>query len=333
MRFDLVKQPLLPALFTLLLLALVGLSRAAAGPLPADPRWGVPAEALPLLPAASALAQFGAAFPLLTKLLGGLILLYTGAMLGRLSVRCNLYGTSTCLAIPLYGTAMLGPLTGGAFAEAIVASMLLMLSVRNFCLGYQNGFGFDRLFRGALFLGLLLLTEPAAAPLVVLLPSAIIRFRRTSRELLVAVAGLLFPLAAAAYINWGLGGTLAAPFEALFHRAAAGGWGALAQTAPTALLPYVVLLFAANLAATLLFRANSYNVGTRARHILLFTTQMLLWCLLTLVLPGASVATLALTAVPSALLLPVLFIRIRRRLARLLYLLWVAGALAVLFAG
>ena len=93
------------------------------------------------------------------------------------------------------------------------------------------------------------------------------------------------------------------------------------------------VVLAAALVAMLFFRANSYNVGTKARHMLIFASRLWLLTLFVLPVPGASAAAAALPAVPSALLLPVLFIRIRRPAARLLYPLWVAGTLAVLFAG
>lgn len=333
MRFDIVRQPLIPAFLSLALLTAVGLGCAAAGTLPADPRWGLSAEALPLLPADSALRLLQHDFPLLARLLAGAALLLAGTSLGRLTVRYNFYGNGTCLAMPLFGTAMLGCLRGDCFLTAVVCAALLVFSVRNFCYGYQNGFGFDPLFRGALFLGLLLLTEPAAAPLVLLLPAAIVRFRRTGRELLVAAAGLLLPPLALAYLNWAFGGTLAAPFEVLWHRLAAGSWGALYGVLTPAVRLFTGVVLAAALVAMLFFRANSYNVGTKARHMLIFASRLWLLTLFVLPVPGASAAAAALPAVPSALLLPVLFIRIRRPAARLLYPLWVAGTLAVLFAG
>ena len=63
----------------------------------------------------------------------------------------------------------------------------------------------------ALYLGLLPLVAPAALPLLLLLPLAVQLFRRTLRELTVALAGVLLPLFVLCYINWGVGGDFAAP--------------------------------------------------------------------------------------------------------------------------
>ena len=106
MRFDLVKMPLVPAFLTLAALAAFGLGCLPTGAPVADPRGAIAPGSLPLLPLGAALDRFQALFPLGAKLLGGLLLLFTGSSLGRLSMRYNLYVTTTCLALPLYGAAL-----------------------------------------------------------------------------------------------------------------------------------------------------------------------------------------------------------------------------------
>ena len=332
MRFDVVRQPLIPAFLSLVILTTAGLCHAGGvAPLP-DPRWSVAPEVLPLLLPGSALMQFQAAWPVAAKLLTALLMLYTGLSLGRLTVRCNLYGTGTGLPIPLFGLLLLGTLQGALTLKAAAGVLLLALSVRNFARAYRNEYSFDRLFRGALFLALLLLVEPSAAPLVLLLPAAVVRFRRTGREALVALGGLLLPPLTLAYLNWACGGSLAAPFAALWRSCEAGGpvFSYLLQSslAERLFLGWTIVIL---LPAMLLFRANSYSVSMRARHILLFTMRLLLLVLLALPMPGASADTAALLAVPATLLLPIFFIRMREAIAGFVYLLWFAATLLLLF--
>lgn len=329
MRFDLIKMPLIPAFLTLAVLLALGLWNLPAGGSAAGPQLGFPPEGLPPAPFGPALDAFAVRFPSFARILGALLLLFTGTSLGRLALRFNLYGISTCLSIPLYGALMLGALVGDGWFTAIVASTLTMLVLRNCCLAYRNGFAFDRLFRAALFLSLLLLTLPSAAPMLLLLPAAVIRFRRTGRELLAALGGLLLPAAALAYLNWAFGGSPAAPFEALWHGATQHAWGAAALASTRfdrlcALLPAL-----ATLAALALFRGMRYTVGTRARHILYFTGRLFLLALLVWPMPGADAGALGLAAVPEAVLLPVLFLRIGRSPARALYLAGIFGAVAI----
>lgn len=56
------------------------------------------------------------------------------------------------------------------------------LAAKNYCRSYCNGYGFDAIFRASLYLGLLPLVYAPATPLVLILPLAILLFRRTFRE-------------------------------------------------------------------------------------------------------------------------------------------------------
>ncbi len=328
MRFELVKMPLIPAFLTLAALLAFGFWHLPAGVPAADPRLGLTAGELPLQPLGACLEAFSARFPVLAKWLGALMLLFAGTSLGRLSMRFNLYVTPTCLAMPLYGALMLGALGGRAWFTAAVASMLTMLVLRNCCLAYRNGFAFDRLFRAALFLSLLLLAVPAAAPLLLILPAALLRFRRTVRELIVALGGLLLPVFATVYLNWACGGTWSAPLEVLVRACMRHGWGEAVLASSLAERLFAVLPALAVLTTLLLFRRIRYTVGTKARHILYFTGRLFLLTLLVWPMPGADVGALGLTAVPAAVLLPVLFLRIGRSPARALYLAGIAAAIA-----
>ena len=132
--------------------------------------------------------------------IAGLLMLFTGMSIGRLTVRYNLYSVGTCLAIPLYGAIACGLAVGGDCLTTFAASALLALATKNFCRSYCNGFGFDAIFRASLYIGLLPLVATAAAPLLILLPLAVMLFRRTLREVAVAVAGLLLPALTLCYV-------------------------------------------------------------------------------------------------------------------------------------
>ena len=67
-----------------------------------------------------------------------------------------------------------GLAVGGDCLTTFAASALLALATKNFCRSYCNGFGFDAIFRASLYIGLLPLVATAAAPLLILLPLALI---------------------------------------------------------------------------------------------------------------------------------------------------------------
>lgn len=331
MPLNVAKQSLIPAFLTLVVITTVALLTATEGSVVADLRPGLTPEVLPIPFWGAWLHNFQVAHPHISGWISGVLMLYTGASLGRLTVRYNLYGTGSCLAIALYGLAMIGTMRSGEYLTAVVTSMLLMLAVKNLCFSYRNGFGFDRIFRGAAYLTLLLLVEPAALPLLLLLPVVSNRFRRTTREMIVATAGLLLPIGALCYLNWALQGEFLAPLQLLYHIFMTGRWCGAPLAATLHEQIFFGVLMLVNLMALGLFGTNSYNVGIKARHILQLSSRMLFLAILTLLIPAASSATLALVVVPATLLMPMLFIRIHQPIARLLYLLLIVASLAFLF--
>ena len=273
------------------------------------------------------LADFEAHHPGGSRWIGGLLILFTGLCIGRLTARNNLYSVGTCLAIPLYGILLCG-IGDGAFLSSCAAPALLALATKNYARSFRNGFGFDAIFRASLYLGLLPLVAPAALPLLLLLPLAVQLFRRTLRELTVALAGVLLPLFVLCYINWGVGGDFAAPLL-LFGRLLTCG----PLPTPEALLPLPKLLFAGaavvlGLLSTLFVFADRYAVGTKPRFILLFACITLILACGSLCSPAATAETVTLLAVPVTLLLPFLFVRVRRPIAAPLYAALLAVAVA-----
>ena len=112
MKFDIARQPLVPAFLTLAALAVVAMW-SAGGPavsmaVQAGHAAGTvdigrnAAGALAVSSPGELLAQFQAAHPVWARWIAGLLMLFTGMSVGRLTVRYNLYSVGTCLAIPLY---------------------------------------------------------------------------------------------------------------------------------------------------------------------------------------------------------------------------------------
>ena len=163
---------------------------------------------------------------------------------------------------------------------------------------------------------------------LLLLPLAVQLFRRTLRELTVALAGVLLPLFVLCYINWGAGGDFAAPLLLLGRLLTCGP-----LPTPEALLPLPKLLFAGaaivlGLLSTLFVFADRYAVGTKPRFILLFACITLILACGSLCSPAATAETVTLLAVPVTLLLPFLFVRVRRPIAAPLYAALLAVAVA-----
>lgn len=343
MKADVARQPLIPAFLTLAALVAVTMWNVALPDPAALSAAGFPAadtaaQAAQAPDAALALPlphdwlrQFQFEHPLWSKWIAALLLLLAGTVIGRTSVRYNLYSVSTCLAIPLFGCLVCDFVVGSLFLSASLGAVLLTLAFRNFCRSFCNGYGFDSIFRASLYLGLLGLLAPATLPLFLMLPLAVMLFRRTLREATVAVAGFLLPGLLFAYVNWGAGGDFLAPFAFTANALVDGTPFQLFTALSLQQLAIAGVIVILDLLSLIFFFGDMYAVGSKARLILLFNIGVLVLAAAALASPAADAATLALLAVPSALLLPFMMVRTHRSVALLFYLVLLGGALLGLF--
>lgn len=333
----LARQLFVPAFLTLLVLGIVlfcfGPDAApAAAPAAAETAAEVhAAEGLAIGLPDQLLRQLEAASPAWARLIALIALLAAGTAVGRISVRSNLYGVNTCLAIPLCGI-LVCLLAGGQPAlPGIVAILCYAFALKRFGEALRDGYSFDALFRGSFQLGLLVLVEPAALPLLLLLPFGVLLFQRTRRETVVALAGILLGPALWGYLNWSFGGSFTAPSEAIWAHFAAGEPLACFRHGFAPWMAVAAAVALLDLGSIASISANVYSVGARARYLLLFHTGALLLTAALLAGPGAEPADALLLAVPSAVLLPFLFVRVHATLSSLFYLLLLAAALVRIF--
>lgn len=332
----LARQLFVPAFLTLLLLCVVALWIAPAVRPAVEPA----ATLQPTAPDAAGMAfalpgqllqRFQNEWPLAGRLLALAAALGAGIAVGRISVRSNLYGVNTCLSIPLFGI-FVCLLAGQALSlPLLLAVLLLARSVRRFGEALRDGYTFDPLVRASSGLGLLVLLRPAALPILLLLPFGVVLFQRTRRETVVALFGLLLAPLLCCYLNWWFGGTFDAPLVALWNDFAAGLPAALFRSGWIPWMGLAAALLLLDLFGVGAVWANFYSVNARARYLLLFHTGALLLTLAVLCGPAAAPADSALLAVPSAVLLPFFFVRIRASFASILYLLLLAVAILSLF--
>lgn len=334
MRFNVSRQPIVPAFLTLVLLAILAMCNTTTGVVTPHTPWSEGVEVGSMW---YWLLGFQAAHPAWSHLIGGFLMIFSGMTLGRLSIVYRIYGTRTCIPIPLYGIAVLGVATSGFYLPALVASTLLTLSLKNFCYSQRNGYSFDRLFRGGMFLSLLILVAPVTFPLMVMFILSMALFRNTTREMLVALTGFLLPVFALCYLNWALGGIFYAPLVETYHDAIHETFWLLMplkflDEGYRVLGVTLIVLVALDLIALLFFRRNSYALPAPARRVLYMASHLFCLTVVLYLFPVSDPAWLqALVAVPSALLLGALFIRLRHQVAQLLYPILLIAAIVALY--
>lgn len=309
MKTDIVRQPFLLALFSLLLPLAVSLGGAAG----AEP-------VVRHVPLGDLLLAFQGRFPVWAAVAAGVLALAAAVRAGRLSVRYGFYPVPTALVVPLYGVVACGILAGPNYLPEFVASYVLLLSLHHFCAGFRNGYAVGSFFRGAFCLGLLPLLYAPALPLPLLLLPAAVCLRRTLRETFVALCGALFPLAGACYVNWALGAEFFGVLRQLLDAfLAPGGFRLFGQG--TVLVPVVlgVTLFTV-ICAVAAGAAGLRTQSRKARGMLSYVMVLLGAVALLGAVPSVTAGIFPLAAVPAALLMPLALVRVRREWAAVLYL-------------
>ncbi|MCM1151187.1 MAG: hypothetical protein NC209_05555 [Alistipes sp.] len=317
MKFNIARQAFIPAFLTLAALA------ATAVYWPEASAFAAPAEGSGLRMPGELLLRFQYAFPEWARALCCLAIISVGLRTGHLTVRYNLYTANTCIAIPLYGALVAGLTAGKADLLMSVCSILLILALRNFCRSYSNNYAFDAVFRGSLYLGLLVVLLPQALPL----PLAIIHFHRTAREWIVAIAGLLLPAALLCYVNWGAGNPFHAPLLSIGEGLLDGRWFRLLDDMSFATRVFAGGTILCLIFALQLFFSDLYAVSSKSRTILVYHIEVLLLVAAVACMPDVSTGIFALPAVPLAVLLPLFFVRSHPAVAQTIYAVFLAGAL------
>ena len=206
MKFgDIIRQPLPVATFTFLVIVIIAFVRAWVTQRFAGE---IPAVSAPL---GYYTAAFRLSWPLLSAAASIVMLFVAGFLIGRSSVRAELYATRCFLAMPLFGVVSCGVLLSSDFLTQSLTLLLLALASRNYYNSFHRHYCFDRMFRGSLYVGLIPLLYAPGAGLLLLIPLVVLLFRRTLREAVVALSGAILPLFFAGFIHWAAGGRFDGP--------------------------------------------------------------------------------------------------------------------------
>lgn len=313
MKLDIARQPLIVAFLTLLLFVTGGMIRAGC----VHSAHETTGEVVSLL--GGRILELQACAPLLWKLLMGAVVFLSGVALGRITVRYGLYSVHTYLAIPLYGLFACGVFVTSAYSVEYLAAALLLLSVRYYYAGFRNGYSFSAVFRASLYLGTIPLIYTPAVILLSVLPLAVILFKRSARELCVALFGLMLPFLSYSYVIWGMGDSFSAP-AVMFWSAflTPSGFSVMQLPLPVQILLAALLLV--TVSASVCYFRDLYAVGLKPRAILLFNLLLFMCCAALFFVPSGTASAVALVAVPMATLVPLLLVRIIAPVAMCLYL-------------
>lgn len=315
MKTDIVRQPLIPAFLTLLCLVVIAIYASLT-----QKAVSVEGIASATGPVEAWLRGLQSSYPVWSIIASGFFVLLAGTLTGQLTTRNNLYATNTCLSIPLYGIVACQIFLSGEFLPASLASLMLILAIKNYSRTFSNNIGFGEIFRGSLYLGLTPLFYAPCLALILIIPVVVVLSKPSFRKLIIATAGLILPVLTTCYVLWAIGGEftgqLVALKESILHLQP---FKQLIE-APIYEIAWLIFVSVLNLIALLLFFTNMYAAGSKPFSIIMLAIMALLLCVVIATLYNTGIGMLAIVAVPSAMLMPLFFVRIQAKIASPVYL-------------
>ena len=287
MKFgDIIRQPLPVATFTFLVVVIVAFVRAWVTQRFAGE---IPAVSAPL---GYYTAAFRLSWPLLSAAASIVMLFVAGFLIGRSSVRAELYATRCFLAMPLFGVVSCGVLLSSDYLTQSLTLLLLALASRNYYNSFHRHYCFDRMFRGSLYVGLIpLLYAP----------------------------GAILPLFFAGFIHWAAGGRFDGPVRQVAAAITSdSGYRFFDGNTLFSLIAWGVIFFLliCSAAGVLL---DIRTLKTKPRNILFYNLYVLCVVAGIYFVPYSSPVTLTLAAPAAATLIPVVLTKFNSAAASMFY--------------
>ena len=268
-----------------------------------------------------ALLSFQANYYIMSLVVSGFLVIFTGFNIARLSVKYSLFAGHSSLAMPLYGLFACGFVFVDDYLVAYLSSFLLVLTVKYYCSGYRlNSYGFSSIFHGSIILGLMPYIYPASISLILILPFIVLIFKRSLREMVVAIGGVVLPSLIISYILW-LRGDGVLSHVLMIIESLKLDYNAVAQL-NNMVSAYVIFGTYISLVviAYLCYLKDRYQSTKKARRITIFNMYLALCCVVVLIIPSSTTAVMALLAIPTSILIPIVLIRMDALIAMVTYL-------------
>lgn len=310
---DLIRQPLPVATFTFLVIVAATFARVL---LLEQFSGTAPVVTAPL---GRYTAMLRESHPTIAIVVSMLLVLRAGFLIGRNTIRAELYAKRCYLAMPLFGITGCALILSNDFLTQSIAVLLVVIASRNFYNSFHRHYCFDRMFRGALCIGILPFVYAPGAGLWLLVPLVILLFRRTLREAIVAFAGLLLPLFFVCYGYWAFDYGFITPIQQIIEATMTpSSYLFFNETDMQSLAAWAMILFLL-LCAMAAIWIDFFQMRTKQRNILLYNFYLI--CIVggIYALPGSTAITPALAASALATLLPVALTKFNDLAASIFY--------------
>jgi hypothetical protein len=237
--------------------------------------------------------------------------------LGRATSAFGLYKTRTTITIPLYAIVACGIFIASDSLAVVVSVYFVGQMMRYLCGVYVRGTDLNYAFYAGICAALSPLFYAPVLPILLLVPIAMAMFGLSWREIVVMVAGLLLPLSTLCYVGWLCGDEFISPATAFADAVIAPSHYTLwASESVVALMQMGVLLFLV-CCGVVSFWGDTHSVAVRPRTIIVFYIISFIISCTAFAMPSATAGLLMLVALPAAVLMPIVLLRLGDRISNL----------------
>ena len=281
-----------------------------------------------LTPIGELLQSLQGSVPTLSAIVWGIALFIAALDAGRFGPKYSIYPAYTLMAIPVFGILAGGVMVSGDYLLSTAAMMVMLLGTKYLIRCIMRTDSFNDLSLAMLYYGLLPLIIAPSALLYVALPILVLVVRSTWRDWVVAVASLLFPLFAVCYWTWCAGEGFIAMAEQIYTSAFTASEFSFFSTLNVAGIALLGVIIVMVLCAITLIISDKYSIKVKSRAVMRFNALMLVVTVAMFFLPSATASLFALVAVPAAMLIPLIFVRMGVGFTETLYRLMLVAAAA-----
>lgn len=277
------------------------------------------------------LQNLQAKIPTLSAVVWALAAMFTGLSVGRYAAKYNIYPAYTLMAIPVLGVMATAVMVSGDFLVSSVAMLLMLHATKYLHRGIMRSKSFGDLSLSMLCYGAIPLVFAPAAILYVVLPLLALVVHHSWREWVVTVSSLIFPPLAVCYWSWCAGEEFTTPIEQIYTATLAESEFHLFSTLNPASIILLGVIIMMVLCAVSLIISDRYSLKVNSRAVMRFNSLLLLSCMAMFLLPSCTATIFAIIALPVAMLVPLIFVRLGIGFTETLYrLMLIAAAINII---
>ena len=264
--------------------------------------------------------------PAISATIWCIAIIYSGLVIGRTGVRFSIYPAYTLMAIPIFGvTASMVMVSGDYLISAIIlilSTLAMKYTIR--CIMRSESFG--DLSLAMICYGIMPLLYAPATLVCAAMLLLVLLVRNTWRDLVVTLVSLLFPIISICYWNWCAGEDFSAAASLIWDSIWTNSEFRFFSTLNPVSIFLLGTLIMMALCAVSLIISDRFSLKVKSRALMRFTALLLFATIATLLLPSSTATSFALIAVPTATLLPLIFVRMGVGFTETLYRLMLIAA-------